>query len=356
MDQSDHISYLLKRYLDNTCTRQEMDALLDYVERHPEDERVMDALREAWEKGGTHMDMDEEDVFTWSEMQRRLQSFPAKPADTYREKFHWKIAASILLMAACLGGFFLWQERDDVRLSGDNSSFEKDVTTSPDEHRLIVLPDGSKVWLNSNSKLTNDPAFNNTSREVTLHGEAFFDIRHDSDRPFIIKTGEVKTIVLGTAFNIRAFPGENAVTVTVSRGKVRVEGENKKGGTITANQQITLNLQSEQIEEQAVDAAAVSQWIINGDLILHDITMGDVEEMLEERYSADIRFDNTDLEKCRFTATFFQHAGLEEVLTAICLVNGATYEIHDGFIIIYGEGCPYEQYGRNNNKPLTRGI
>ena len=87
-----------------------------------------------------------------------------------------------------------------------------------------------------------------------------------------------------------------------------------------------------------MNAAAVSRWT-RGDLILQDITFGEVEEILEERYSVEIRFDNALLKKCRFTSTFFQQASVDEVLTAICLVNGAKYELRDKVIIIYGDGC-----------------
>lgn len=337
MAASERIVYLMKRFLDNTCSRQEMDELLDYIKENPEDEQLMNPLPETLmeERYDADRDMDA-GALSWSEMQKKLKDLSANESVTW-ERFPWQVAASILLTAACIGTFFFWQENKNGWLADDNPSLKNNVRTSADEHRLIVLPDGSKVWLNHNSKLTQETAFNTDTRDVTLHGEAFFDIRHDPGRPFVIKTGEVKTTVLGTAFNIRAFPGEDAVTVTVTRGKVRVEGENRKGGTITANQQITLNLLSEQVEEQDVDAAAISQWI-EGDLILHDMTLDEVEEILEERYSVEIRFDNEFLKKCRFTSTFFQHASLEEVLTAICLVNGAKYEIEDK-VIIYGEGC-----------------
>lgn len=338
MDPSDRISYLLERYLDNTCTRQEMDELLDYVEQHPEDERLMNILAKALPDEAGDADVDPGEL-TWPEMQDRLQDFQANERGRYRGRYLLKIAASIVMMAACLGVFFFWQESKNAWLSDAQPSLESEVCTSPEEHRLIVLSDGSKVWVNSNSKLSLDAAFNMKTREVTFHGEAFFDIRHDAGKPFIIRTGEVKTTVLGTAFNIRAFPGENAVTVTVARGKVKVEAKNKKGGgTLTANQQITLNLRSKEFEAQTIDAAVVSQWR-KGDLILQDITLGAAEEILEERYSVDIRFENALLKKCRFTSTFFEHASLDEVLTAICLVNGASYEAQDKVITIFGKGC-----------------
>lgn len=340
MDQGDRISYLAQRYLDNKCTRQEMDELLDYVHKYPENEHFNTILQDFW---NAEKSSGESRDLAWKDMKTRIsevsanETLPTNEGTRNRAGFLWKIAASLLIVAACFAGFIFWPENQAASLAEDHSSPENSVKTA-NEHRLVVLSDGSKVWINGNSKLTCAPAFNNETREVTLYGEAFFDIRHDPGRPFIITTGKVKTTVLGTAFNIRAFPGEKAVTVTVTRGKVLVEAENNKGGMITANQQITLDLPSEQLEAHTVDAEAVSQWI-KDDLVLYNITLGEVEEILEERYSVDIRFDNTVLKNCRFTSTFFQHASLDEVLTAICLVNGASYEIHDKVVTIYGKGC-----------------
>lgn len=97
-------------------------------------------------------------------------------------------------------------------------------------------------------------------------------------------------------------------------------------------------IRSEQLKEQEVDAGEVSQWT-KDDLILDDVTFGEVEEILEARYSIDIRFNNELLRKCRFTSTFFQNASLDQVLTAICLVNGAVYDISDKVVTIQGNGC-----------------
>jgi transmembrane sensor len=334
MDPSDRITYLLNRYLDNTCTRQEMDELLDYIQEHAEDEHLRAALEEGWEAENFFTDAGEPG---WTEMQKKLQDLPGRENVRCHERLFFKAAACVLFLTAFCAAFFFWTGNKNESFV-ENLPVRESVKTSEDEHRLIVLSDGSKVWINGNSKLSCAPAFNDRTREVALDGEAFFDIRHDPDRPFIIKTGDVKTTVLGTAFNIRAFPGENAVTVTVTRGKVHVEAANNKGGTITANQQITLDLRSEQLEAQAVDADVVSQWI-KDDLILYEVTLDEVEEILEERYSVEIVLDNALLTKCRFTSTFFQNASLDEVLTAICLVNGAEYKTDGKVITIYGQGC-----------------
>jgi len=339
----DRISYLLDRYLENACTRKEMDELLDYVKQNPEDPNLRDALQRSW-------DTENPGEAAWIPTQKSLSELTAIEKAT-SQRFPWKVAACIGLLAACLAGFLFLREDVDGTLAENQPLHKKSVKTITDERRLVVLSDGSKIWVNNLSKITYEPSFNERTREVELDGEAFFDIRPDPLRPFIIKTGKVTTTVLGTAFNIRAFPGENVVTVTVARGKVRVDAGNEKPETITANQQITLKLEPEKLEEPAVDvvdASEVANWI-KSDLILQEVTLGEVEEILEQRYSVDIRFDNERLKKCRFTSTFFHNASLDEVITAICLVNKASYKVNDNIITIYGNGCDEKDFSPINN-------
>src|SRR5690606_2859673 len=96
-------------------------------------------------------------------------------------------------------------------------------SVNSNEHRLLHLPDGSTVIVGVGSKLNYPSSFDSLrTREVYLEGQAYFDIRHNPQKPFIIHTGKVATTVLGTSFNIKAWPEDQDITVTVTRGKVRV--------------------------------------------------------------------------------------------------------------------------------------
>jgi transmembrane sensor len=204
MHQPDRISYLLNRYLCNTCTRQEMDELLDHVQRYPGDENLRAVLEECWDNEGSSNNLQGP---AWNEMQHRMREIPFHKRTVDMQKFLWKIAASFFVVAACFAGFFfLWENRDALFASQElrhvNSVDATVNNTTKDAHRLVVLSDGSKVWINGNSKLVSPETFNGKTREVALYGEAFFDIRHDPARPFIIKTGPVKTTVPSHAMAI----------------------------------------------------------------------------------------------------------------------------------------------------------
>jgi transmembrane sensor len=96
------------------------------------------------------------------------------------------------------------------------------VSTTYGQHRQVSLPDGSKVWLSPATRVSYPNHFSSTTREITLIGEAFFEVVHDVKHPFVISSGKLKTVVLGTSFNIRAYPKATSAEVTVVSGKVGV--------------------------------------------------------------------------------------------------------------------------------------
>ena len=206
------------------------------------------------------------------------------------------------------------------------------------ERRLIILPDGSSVWLNKESKLQYPDSFSENRREVSLTGEAYFDIKPDISRPFIIHSGEIKTTVLGTAFNIRAFPEEASVVVTVTHGRVRVEDNNRNEKVLTDRQQLLINVTGKQVIQQQVADNTDTEWK-DEDFILDNITFAEARKLIQDRYGVEIVFQNDALKSCRFTSTFLKDASLNQILTTICIVNRATFEIEGNTISIKGEGC-----------------
>ena len=203
----------------------------------------------------------------------------------------------------------------------------------------VALSDGSKIWLNSGSALKYPKAFNGKKREVYLSGEGYFDIQHDSRKPFIIHTGKVITTVLGTAFNIKEDSRLHTVVVTVTRGKVSVANGNQSLGIITPNQQISFNTVNRQHFQKNVDAKLAIAWQ-ESDLHFNDITFADAVAQLQQRFNVNISFANEKVKNCRFTGTALKAEKLENILKVICAFNNATFQTQaNGSIIFDGPGC-----------------
>jgi ferric-dicitrate binding protein FerR (iron transport regulator) len=327
------LTILFQRYINRSCTEEEKQELLQLIAESDDDEEVkmqMDILWARLSEGHSIPSAKAEKIL------HTILTHDQKiiPIQRERSLFSWrKVAASIAVVLFSVSAllsinFFAGRENDQST---------KAPTT---EHRFIKLPDGSTVLLNAGSKLDFPESFEGKdSREVILTGEAYFDIRHDDHKPFIVHTGALKTTVLGTAFNIKAYPTEKSITVTVTRGKVKVSDDLKVIGVITPNQQITFDKVQQQAEQQTVDSRNTIAWA-DRDIFFDDSTLEEVAIQLAERFKVDIRFRDEQLKSCRFTATFIRGEDLEQILNVICEFNGARYyKDEEGNIEIAGEGC-----------------
>ena len=136
-----------------------------------------------------------------------------------RRRRAWTIAASVLIVAT--GGWFLFGNRSGHHRDSNNAK-EEFIEAKNGSKTNSKLPDGTTVWLNAGSKLTYDNNLRGPVRNVTLVGEAFFDVTKDPKRPFIVHTSGIDIKVLGTAFNVKAYPEDKTVETTLYRGSVKV--------------------------------------------------------------------------------------------------------------------------------------
>ncbi|WP_198674095.1 FecR family protein [Chitinophaga alhagiae] len=258
----------------------------------------------------------------------------AKVVPFHRRALRW---------AAVVGGLLL--------LAGGARYFFKPVSRQGElvkEHRLpaahsrhITLPDGSLVILHADSRLDYPETFSGAIRDVTLSGEAYFDIRQDTARPFVIHSGNLRTTVLGTAFNIRAYEGSPEITVSVTRGKVKVETEHegKLLAVLTPDQQVVYNNLVATAVRQPVVSDSVTLWV-RRDMLFENMSFATVAQAISNRYRVNIRFDDPAMEACPIRASFKGTEPLETVLSVVCAIRNASYTIEDeNNILITGRGC-----------------
>jgi ferric-dicitrate binding protein FerR (iron transport regulator) len=194
-------------------------------------------------------------------------------------------------------------------------------------NNFVQLPDGSTVILTAGSKIDYPDSFDNKKkREVYLSGEGYFDIQRNPAKPFIVHAGKLSTTVLGTAFNIKALPGDESITVTVTRGKVKVSDQNKTLGTLIPDQQITYSTVKQEAVQQKVNAEKTVEWK-REDLLFDDVTISNASRLIEERFGVKILINGERLKTQRFTTTFGKDENLESVLKSITEFNDARYEL-----------------------------
>lgn len=313
------LSFLFYRYLNNNCSDSERRELFRLLADPDNEAQVKALMSEVWDQ------VPGEDLSP----QQSDRIFDSIMSEKKAKKFSW------LKMAAVLA-FFVLSTFTAFYLDTDPQPIVTQNADVKGKTNFITLSDGSTVVLNAGSTLKYTDTFPENIREVFLEGEAFFEIRHDSSRKFVVHTGELQTTVLGTAFNVSAYPGQ-AVIVTVKKGKVSIGDENRVLGIINPNEQVALNPALKAVNRKPVDSHSVTAWI-ERDIMFEDVTMSDAIFQLARRFDVSITLKDEDIAACRFTATFVQGEDVRQILKVLCVFNNAILEEpeNDTYIISGG--------------------
>jgi len=251
----------------------------------------------------------------------------------------WKMGAAAVVIVA---GAFAWytngykEPRPAVAVV--HAAAHKTAKKPADFIRDFMLPDGTHVVLQTGSRLDFPGHFTGRAREVSLSGEAYFEVAEDVSKPFIIHTGHVQTTVLGTAFNIRALPDDKEIIVSVTTGKVKVEDNRKLLAVLTSNQQVKYQPAVAAIARDSVNAASlVTDWT-KREMAFDGQSFEEVAEMLGRRYSVDIRFKKEGLKKSSIKAFFNGTETLENVLNTLCTISNTSYSwVDENTVVLDGE-------------------
>jgi len=258
-----------------------------------------------------------------------------------RRLWRWplRVAAAFAVLVLGIWGYLQFRQTAD-RISAPVAE------SAADAHRVIKLTDGSTVMLHEGGRLDYPATFEGSgTREVRLSGEAYFDIAPRSDQPFVVWTGKTKTTVLGTAFTIRE-QSDGAVSVTVQRGKVKVEDAERDYGVLEADQRLVVRPTQPTLPAvTVVDKAHVLPKWIQGIVYFDDITLGEATLELERRFGVTIILQSPAAANCRFTAAFVKGERLEQILKVITVFNNAeyTYDNQTNTVRISGEGCAAQE-------------
>jgi transmembrane sensor len=248
----------------------------------------------------------------------------------------WRIAASIALFIIVSSMFYFSEQV--LNLIDPNIYVEKQTLRG--QRTKLDLSDGTQVWLNAESKLSFPERFKRGNREVYLEGEAFFDVARNPDRPFIIHTNKMTTKVLGTSFNVKAYPFENKQEVSVLTGNVSVNSTlTKQTVTVTLGQKALYEVMGSRsmLTSMSIPISEISAWR-NQQLVFDDTPVSEVIETMSRYYNIKIKLKEKSLGACKISAKFNQ-ATSKESIDLLCKILSATYLDQGEGFLISGPGC-----------------
>ena len=231
---------------------------------------------------------------------------------------------------------------DTLEIMKDNSlRYDSKVTPQTEWHTLkipkggefkLVLEDGTEIWLNSETELKYPSHFTGNERRVQLSGEAYFKVVHNPEIPFIVSTLQMDTKVLGTSFNISAYPDENKSHTTLVEGCVEIKDkENGESVHLAPGQQALI--ENRHLKIQAVDTKLYTQWRKDR-FTFSSTSMEEVIQKLSRWYDVEFFFSNSKVREKQFTGSLPKYSDISQVLKIIEMTTNIKFQIKNNIIII----------------------
>jgi len=256
------------------------------------------------------------------------------PSKSHRYTPIWMRAAAILIVLSFIS--FL-----GYKLVNQQHASELEQLSANEEKTFKMLDDGTRIWLNKHSTLVYNKTFGKTSREITLSGEAYFDVVRNTKVPLFIHVGDIDIQVKGTAFNVKATDDKKKIEVALVRGLIQVSNrKDKQRGLLLhpyqkivygATQQDEIN----KLQLSSINSTALLKetgWIADT-LVFRKEKLGELAIKLEKKYDVKINIQSAGLKEKRFSGVFVNET-LEQALTSLKLSYPLIYTINNRMVLI----------------------
>jgi transmembrane sensor len=370
MQHKDRIWTLMSRKLSGAASAAELIELNDLIKGHPDTDIPVQFIHNFWA-----LPAETDEDFLEATFHLHNQRLKEKGFDLEIDKHEtgslnidapvnkkrkWVLMGGAVAVTAIIIFFsFFYNTTSSTGAVADNKVAHSEVSTKNGSRTKIQLPDGSSVWLNSSSKLTyNNDHFGVTVREVTLTGEAYFDVVKNPLKPFIIHTEKMDIKVLGTAFNVKCYPGEKNSETSLIRGSIEVtlkdrqekfimkpseklilNNDDVKSGKINEPSKKTVPARPVPIIELShltfypADNSIVETGWVENRLVFTGETLEDIAVKMERWYGVNIVIANEKLKKELLTG-IFEKETIYQALTALQLTTPFTYKVDKNVITI----------------------
>ncbi len=302
------------KYLENKCSEEEKRAVILWVASSDANQKLFNKVK------AEYVASKLKEVSTHENNSVYTNTFKKKKKTTY----YFAAVASAMVILISVAYFSLKQQDFDVNNEYSDQSINKIATNRGDQYSLL-LPDGTTVILNSDSKITYPKQFSGLTREVTLQGEAYFDVMHNPEKPFIVKTSDLDIRVLGTTFNIKSYSEDKTIQATLVSGKVEVfKKESSSKLVLKPSQRATLNKSQNKITLDKVVTKDIISWK-SGKLVFKEASLENVLKDIERKYNVSFEVKSDKLLKYKYTGSF-DDLKVEEIMEILEISSPIYFE------------------------------
>ena len=302
------------KYLENNCSEEEKRTVINWVAKSEANQKIYNKIKSEYVASKLkEAKIGKNSSVNFNRVVKNKKSFQFKTITA---------VIAILLVSTLFLTFYkaliIFNEKQS------NQSITRVLTNKGDQYRLL-LPDGTSVSLNSDSKIMYPKQFSDSVREVVLQGEAYFDVMHDANKPFIVKTSDLHIRVLGTTFNVKSYSEDKTIQATLVSGKVEVfKNESSSKLILKPSQRATLNKDKNKIILDKVITQDIISWR-TGKLIFKDAFLEDVLKDIERKYNVSFEIKSEKLLKYKYTGSF-DDLKIEEILEILEISSPIYFE------------------------------
>jgi len=374
----EHIWLLMARKLSGEATQEELQELEGMLRENPAAGYSKEVLNDLWQND-THPDRQYSES-RYKELVQQIKNMgiddgkfsnddhfingSTEELPVKSSKRRWLVAFSMAVVVVLAVSIYYLSGTEGINKDAETAHSQNQISTKNGSKTSLVLPDGTKVWLNSGSQLVYDKNYGNKLREVSLIGEAYFDVIKNPERPFLIHTSKMDVKVLGTAFNVKCYPGEKTTETSLVRGSLEISLKdrqekimlkpneklvinNEDFSKLKTGEAATVNIPVRKNEKPIISLSHLTllpadntvietAWVQNR-LIFNSESFEEVALKMERWYNVKIDFDDESLKDEKLTGNF-ERETVVEALNALRLVASFTYTIKNEKITIFKIG------------------
>ena len=320
----------LNKFFAGEITNNELIRLKSWLEKDPENRVIFDRGNELWQETSVHVKFNNCNTdASWMKISSRLgfvkNNFKSV-AVLGKIKFRILIAAATLTCLVTIGGLSLWVSEILSFQQATTASTSTTVVTGKGEKASIYLADSTEIILNSSSTLRYDGKYNAEERVVKFSGEAFFNVKTNAEKPFIVQLEQMTIVATGTRFNVFSFSDENRMETTLEEGIIKVAIKGREPINLKTGQQVVYYRNTNEILVRDVHTETYTSWKENK-LRFMDTPFEEVLRKVARRYNVKFIITDSELLDLKYTATFIDES-VEDIMQLLKAVSPINYETY----------------------------